>query len=202
MIRRLAAFAILLAASGAGPCLAQEAPSAATARLDPRNLALAEQIIDLSYPPETRHAMMSRATDAMMDQAETAVTQMLGDHMDAGTERIFDRYMDRVREQSEALIADGSPAIFTAFARAYARQFTHDELVEIRAFVATPTGAKYVQQSVELLSDPDVAQANTAYMAEAFGAMLPLQEQLFRELNEYIESRDGRPDDAPSTGTR
>lgn len=46
------AVALMLAAGGAAPCLAQTGTSAVSGQLDPERLALASQIIDLSYPPE------------------------------------------------------------------------------------------------------------------------------------------------------
>jgi hypothetical protein len=201
MRRRVAAFAVLLALSGAAPSLAQDAPGAVSAQLDPENLALAREIIDLSYPPETRHAMLSRTSDAMMAQTRTAIIEAAGVELDAGAQQILQRYMDRVREISERSIATDSPPLFAAFARAYARHFTRQELIEIRAFVRTPTGARYIQQSMDLLADPDVAQANTAYMTRSFGQMQPLLVDLAREVREYLESRE-RPTNDARPGTR
>ena len=111
----------------------------------------------------------------------------------------LDRYLSRVRASSNALIEEASPAVFAAFARAYARRFSHDDLVQIRAFVETPAGARFVQQVDDLLSDPDVAHANTAYMAAAFAALQPLQVQLFEELRAHLESLSRHDGDRPRT---
>jgi hypothetical protein len=188
--------AILLAAAGAaGPCLAQGVPApvpATPAPLDPERLALANEVIALAFPPEQRRAMFSRVTEALMAQIRTA---MLGDPeaaRDPGAEAILQRYFDRLLAQSDRSITAASPTLFAALARAYARAFTRDELIQIRAFVATPAGAKYIQRSAELLSDPDVAAANTAYMAQVLKDVEPIRADLQRELMAYFEKHRPR----------
>jgi len=37
-----------------------------------KTLPLAQEVIDLAYPQDTRHALLSRAGDAMMAQARAA----------------------------------------------------------------------------------------------------------------------------------
>ena len=186
MRRLLAAATLLLAGVGTAPCLAQSGPSApAVAQAEPENLALAQEVIALAFPPDSRHAMLSRVGDAMMAQARNAALASSNGTFDAGEQQILEHYLARVREVSERTITERSAPLFTALARAYARMFTRDELVQIRAFVATPAGAKYLQRSGDLLSDPDVAQANTAYMQSALTSLQPLQVQLRQELIEY-----------------
>jgi hypothetical protein len=197
----LAAFAVLTAASGAGPCLAQDRPGAAAAELDPERLAIARQVIDLSFPPEGRHAMLMSASDTMTDQARAAVAEATGGDNEAMT-AIMQRFLDRMRVLTDRAIAEHSPALFGAMARAYARNFTRDELVQIRAFVSTPTGRKYLQKSMEMLADPDVARANTAYMTSILTAMEPMRVELQRELDDHIRSRRRQPIRDRPNGTR
>jgi hypothetical protein len=180
----VAAFALMLAATGASPCFAQDRPNAPAAELDPAQLALAREVVDLAIPPETRHAMLTRVGETMAAQMRDAL--FAGHPVDAGVQAIFQRYLERVRSQTEPLITEYSPAIFAAVARAYARNFTRDELLQIRAFMATPAGARYIQRSPELLADPDIAQANTAYFRRAMTVLEPLQADLRRELTEYM----------------
>lgn len=182
-----AGIAVLLAVGGA-PCLAQgasaPAPVAAPAP-DPANLALAREIIIIAYPPESRQAMFARVSNAMITQMRDAVRPERGSSSDAELQKIFDRYVERVRLLSNESTRDGTPEIFEAFARAYARQFTHDELVQIKAFVSTPAGARYVQRASDLIADPDVAEANRAYMAQALRNLEPLIAELRRETEAY-----------------
>jgi len=131
--------------------------------------------------------MLTRVGDTMVAQLRDAL--FAGHQLDAGVQAIFQRYLERVRTQTDPLITEYSPAIFAAMARAYARNFTRDELLQIRAFMATSAGAKYVQRSPELLADPDIAQANTAYFRRVMTVLEPLQADLRRELTEYMAHR-------------
>jgi hypothetical protein len=194
MRRLLATAGVLLAALSAVPCAAQSAapaPSAATDP-DPANLPLAREIVTIAYPPENRRAMFARVSDAMISQVRGAILPETPSSWDAELQQIFERYVERVRAVSNEATSDGAPAIFEAFARAYARQFTRDDLLQIRAFVSTPAGAKYVQRASELLTDPDVAEANRAYMARTFRELEPVMAQLRRETEAYLARRRRR----------
>ena len=137
----------------------------------------------------------------MLAQARTAASAAFGGTLDEDARRILDRFIERVRALSNRMIAEGTPAIFTAMARAYVRTFTFAELVQIRAFVGTPAGTNFMQRSMDLLADPDVARANTAYMAATFQALEPLQTELMEELRTYMESHE-RHRSEPTSGTR
>ncbi len=104
-------------------------------------------------------------------------------------QRIVDRHLDRLRTTVNDINRESIPALFTAMARAYARTFDHDDLVQIRSFVGTPAGANYLQRSMDMLSDPDVAEANRAHFARGFSALQPLMEQLRREVAAKLASR-------------
>lgn len=193
MLGAMIACGLLLAST---PGLAQGPPAAPAAQLDPANLALGNEIIELAFPPASRRAMLLGAVDTMMAQARAAARETSGGRLDPGLERIVDRHIALLREVADRLIVEHTPPIFVAMARAYARNFTHDELLQIRAFVRAPAGAKYLQKSMELLADPDIAAANTAYMTQAFAVLEPLQAQLRRELEDYIrnpQARGARP---------
>lgn len=186
----LAALALGIAAGAPAPCPAQEPPGPVAAELDPHRLELAREIVDIAYPPPRRREMLLAAVDAITAQARSAATGS-GQMLDSDVDRILQRYLERSRSVSDRAIVEHIPALFGAFARAYARQFTIAELTEIRAFVGTPAGSKYVQRSPGLLSDPDVAQANSAYIATVMAALRPLQADLRRELTDYSTKRAG-----------
>jgi hypothetical protein len=200
--RLLAAFALALAASASTASIAQDRPAAPAAQLDPATLAIAQEVVDLAFPPDGRRQMYARVVDAMLRQGRTAALNAAGRSLDAEEQQILDRYLERVRTEADRIITENSPALFAAFARGYARMFTHDELVQIRAFVATPTGAKYVFRSADLLSDPDVAEANTAYMSSFFATLQPLEAQLRQELIANATRQGNRPAHQPGTSHR
>ena len=181
----LAALALAAAAGLAMPAAARAQTAVAAAELDPQALKLAREIIDIAFPPNRRREMLLGTVDAMTAQFRSAVAGS-GQPLDAGAERIVERYLKRSRSEGEKAIDAHMPALFDSFARGYARGFTAAELAEIRAFVGTPTGAKYVRRSPELLSDPDVARANSAYFATVMESLGPLQAELRRELTDYF----------------
>jgi hypothetical protein len=188
MTRFRAGLAFLAAACLAAPAPAQPA-TAAAAKVDPQSLSIAKDIVDLAYPPERRQALLMRTMDVMMVQIRAASAQAGGGRADPGADAILDRFVVKVRAVVEPVVAKESPALFAAFARAYARNFTRDELLQIRAFVATPAGAKYTLRSADLLSDPEVAEANTAYMNHTLIAIQPLQAEARQALAEHYKAQ-------------
>jgi hypothetical protein len=197
----LAAIAMLAAVCGAAPGPAQDGPAPAPAAVDPRSLPVATEIVEFSFPPATRRAMFANAVDTMMAQARRASTEATGERFSAAVEAILDRHLALARAQIDHAITDASPEIFAAMARAYARRLTYDELAQVRAFAATPAGAKFLQSGTNILADPDVARANTAYMSAALAAIRPLQAQLMEELRAHFGEDGQEPVDRP-TGTR
>ena len=187
-VRTLVAALAALAALGLAAPLPAQAPrvAAASDAVDPERLAIAGEIIELAYPPERRQALFTNAMDAMMAQMRSAMADLPGRQLDSGAQAIVDRHLERVRAAAGPLIAETSPALFAAMARGYARQFDQGELVQIRAFVATPAGAKFVRRSAELLSDPDVAAVNADHFRRTLAMVQPLEADLRRELTDYF----------------
>jgi hypothetical protein len=184
-IVRLAGAAALAMLVRTSPCLGQDTPPVPIVAIDSRSLPVATEIIDLSLPPATRRAMLASAIETLMAQARTASREASGQRFSPAVEAIIDRHLARARAQIDRVLTEASPELFAAMARAYARRFTYDELLQIRAFVATPAGAKFLQSGNDILADPDVARANTAYMSAALAAMRPLQEELMEDLRAH-----------------
>ncbi|MEA3009860.1 MAG: hypothetical protein QOJ91_1552 [Sphingomonadales bacterium] len=187
MTRLGTAFAFVAAACLAASALAQPGRPA-EAKIDPQALSVAQEIVELAYPPEGRRAMFMGTMDSLMAQMRAASAEVHGGRIDPGAEAILDRFFERLRARVQPAIDEASPALFAAYARAYARQFSRDELLQIRAFVATPAGAKYTQRSPALLADPDVAAANTAYISRTLAIVQPLQAEVREELTEYYKT--------------
>jgi hypothetical protein len=192
----LPGLAALLCFGGAGPCGAQASapgPAATATTPAPENLAIAREIIDIILPPENRDAIVARMSDTLMAQMRDAALRAADIRADPEVQRILDRFLERYRAVASELNRDGVPVMFEAMARAYARMFSHDDLVQIRAFAATPVGRRYFQQAPELFADPDVAEANRAQMARTLAAIQPLMEELRREIDAHAASGRPRP---------
>jgi hypothetical protein len=171
---RGAAIACLLAAS---PAHAQAA--------DPARLALGRQVIAIMYPPERRDAMINEMVSALMAQIRGG-TQLPPMFSDPGLKAIMDRAFASMPARLAPVISRHLPRMHEAIAAAYAREFSAAELTEIVAFGRTPAGRRYFQQSGGLLSDRDVAAANTAYIGEAQQMNQQFSAQVRQEVTEYL----------------
>lgn len=80
------------------------------------------------------------------------------------------------------------PAILEATATAYVREFSLDELRQIRSFAVTPAGAHYFRKSTELLSDPAVAAANQSYFKDLQALQQAVQEEIKAKVIAYLEA--------------
>lgn len=64
------------------------------------------------------------------------------------------------------------PPIRAAIARIYARRYSLSELGELDAFFATPTGARYAEDSLTLMNDPEMVQTMASMMGELMPAIM------------------------------
>jgi hypothetical protein len=114
---------------GAGAAHAQEA------RPD-RELALAREIIELGKSIETMNALMATMTPAMVDQYRAQGMS------EALAERLVQIFLEEFAAEQDAIIE------LTAVA--YADRFTEQQLVDIRDFLASPSGREYSAAGPEL----------------------------------------------------
>ena len=91
----------------------------------------------------------------------------------------------RAKLQSDALMAamadvmaQFEPALRDGLARAYARRFTDQQLADVNAFFATPSGSFYASESWVASSDPQVMAAMTEAMPAMMGAFFAMAETM------------------------
>ena len=153
--------------------------------IEPARLALAQQTTAALVPSGSLERMMDNLYGKMfktiMGQADGASDLMLSIKtgvesdkiaaLDAGTKTaiadLFDPHRKEREEQitrlvkpliSEAL-ADLEPPMREGMAKAYARKFSAQQLGELNAFFATPTGQAYAQEWMAAQADPEVMLA-------------------------------------------
>ena len=135
--------------------------TAADAPLDPVKVELARDIVAIVLPPDQRDKMMGAMLSAMMNNIVSGTLQGLGvdDKIasEPAVQSIFQAFVERQKKLALEDIHDALPGLVEAYAHAYARMFTIEDLREIKAFVQTPAGTRYMQRAAGLLSDPDVA---------------------------------------------
>jgi hypothetical protein len=191
---RAAVLAVALAA--AGPALAQTAPPSAAAAsadapLDPKAIALAHEILDIGMPPETRPTMFAGIMESIRTQMRDSMAKMAGTG-DAETDAIIGRGIDRMYSAMTAKMNSRLPEIYDAMARAYARQFSMDDLAQIRVFVSTPAGQRFFSRSANIVGDPDFIEVNKRSMAEIMAMAPELQKQMMDELMAHLAKRESR----------
>jgi hypothetical protein len=148
----LAAIAIMVTpAHAASPEKRAEAKSVSQARSladapNPRSLELARELFELLNP------------DYVNDVRETALAQV--DQIEDAREKAAARGdMERYLTSATPLIIKHYPSIKKAYVTAYAREFQADELQQLIAFAATPTGRRFLDRYQEFNSDPGVGEA-------------------------------------------
>jgi uncharacterized protein len=151
-----------------------------------KRLALATEVITLGFPVEKRAEMFRGVIDSIRSQMKAA---NLGGNDDPEVQKITDRFVQQLIAKMQPSQEAYTPKLFGAMARAYAREFTQEELQEIRDFVAKPAGQKYFTRSPAALSDPDVAAVNTEYFAQVSELMRNETPKLTAELMAHLEAK-------------
>lgn len=126
----------------------------------------ARVIMDVMFPPETRDQMMLDLVGAITSQFGSAT--MKGPIFEEpGIKAIMDEFIAGLPGAMQPMLADHMPKIVEATAIAYTREFTLDELRDIRAFANSPSGARYLSSVQALINDPAVAAVNQELFAQA-----------------------------------
>ena len=80
-------------------------------------------------------------------------------------------------DQSKRVLVQGMTGR-EGMARAYARRFSLAELQDINRFFGSASGASFARQSFELMTDPELVKAMTAFMPEMMKEMPAIAEKL------------------------
>ncbi len=81
------------------------------------------------------------------------------------------------------------PGFRQGMARAYAVRFTADQLADISAFYATPTGEIYAQQTMALFTDPQVMSASMEAMPAMMGQFADMETRVSEKMAELPAER-------------
>lgn len=189
MIRQLL-FAALTAGTLAVPALAEEPAIAAVAaeELDPARIALAEPLALIIWPDGTYRRLIEQTMHGGMQAAMDTTLSMSGRYLpkDSKEARRVRSSNTSATQQRDSALAEAEsavarmipiferaePAIRQGLARALARRFDSQQLNDLAAFFATPTGARYAGESMNLMADPDVMAATMSVMPDMFSAAI------------------------------
>lgn len=159
--------------------------------VDPERLAIATEVIDAGFPLADREQTFFGAIDALLVQMRTVQLAQIQNEPGAAT--IINRKLDGFIAQGKVVLRAHIPALMEAMARAYAREFTRDELVDLRVFARTPAGRHFFLRSSSILRDPDFAAANMAYARELQPSIARMREELTAELKAYFVEHPPKP---------
>jgi hypothetical protein len=185
----------------ATPAFAQAAqtpqPAISPAPLDPAALAEARLVVVKLVPPGTYKKIMSSAMAPMMDSMSDNLKAMplrqlaeMGG-LDAGQAAALDKvnieqvmaiydphWQERTTLTMHAMFdAMGDffttlePELREAMAKAYAHNFTLDDLRDLDRYFATPTGAKFADRYMSIMTDPAMMDEMKAMMPKMMAEM-------------------------------
>jgi hypothetical protein len=147
----------------------------ADAAIDPAQLALAKSVVETVFPPAQREALITGMINAMMKNIQAGIMQqpVMQETFakQPKAKPVFQAFIDRQRDLGIADLKQNLPGLLDAMAQAYARHFTADQLKEMKAFFATPTGQAYVAESAKIMSDPAVAAWPQKVVADSMGRL-------------------------------
>src|SRR5258708_484679 len=129
----IASSAPALAQGDAAPIAPAIAPAAKATAVDPASLALAHQILAIAFPPEKRSQMFASMMDSLVDQNRKTMENVGFATKDKEFQAIIDRSTQRLFDQLKATMDSALPDYFESMARAYARDFSPDDLKAILA---------------------------------------------------------------------
>lgn len=181
---------ILFQAVAAG-CLIGMTPTAALAQtqstqsdaVTEEKLVEAEAIMQAMFPEGEREEIILEMIGTIGDQFSAAVMQgPIFD--DPGIRAIMDEFIADLPETLRPLVTSHLPDMIDATALAYAREFSLEELRDIREFAQTPAGARYFREAQSLLADPDVAEANQRY----FQSLTVIQQEQSSVVRQRVEA--------------
>jgi hypothetical protein len=146
------------------------APTSADAPPSLERQQLARRYISLAVTPNQFMAAMRGSAARTL----VAMKMATGDESDDAE---FDTTMDRFFALLEPKIRERMPNLMEAYAQAYAREFSADELTQLIVFIQSPAGQHYIGHRVELENDPAVQLQEQGIGAE----MPPILREIEKE---------------------
>ncbi|WP_295639706.1 DUF2059 domain-containing protein [Novosphingobium sp.] len=184
----------------ASPALAEApatAPAAAPAPVDPARLAIARTTVNSIFPVGTYARIMDGTLTTMIPQimggvgkiplrdlagiaglSQEKVAEMgpgtikqIMEILDPAYERRTQAMMTGMFREMGGMMASFEPTMRDGLANAYARRFTAQQLADMNAFFATPSGKAYAADAMTIFMDPEVMSAMQAFMPKMMKQM-------------------------------
>ncbi len=181
VLRNLLA-SVALASGFAGPAFAEETAVSAAASSEQIRLDLANEILAISYPEETREPMFR----AVAEQMEAQVLQSLRDQInDDGAVAIIEDWQKETLAETNVILKESIPDLMDSWAKSFSKIYSEQELRDILAFVSTDSGKSFMLKSAEVLSHPDFAAANQRHIDKTLALVMDRMPDLMTRIVEY-----------------
>jgi hypothetical protein len=176
------------------PAAPARASAANPAPLDPAALAVAHQIIAIGMPVEKRSQMFTSLMNTLAEQTRKS-TENLAFSKDKDFQALLDRSVQRMWDETRPIMTAALPDIYESMARAYARDFSIDDLNALLGFVKTPAGQHFFERSPLILKDPDVQAAQQRMVAQLMTKLPEITRENMQDVEDYVarKSKQAKP---------
>jgi hypothetical protein len=194
-IARTLGSAAILSLTLSGAAMAQSAPQAAADRAP---VAVADKVVAKLVPQGIYLRMMRDAFPQMMDamiarmsgltaadlgekdKSGKTLEQLAAENDPAFRERMT--IMTRVIGEDMGKLMDKlEPRVRVALGKAFARRFTLQQLSDLEAFFATPSGAAFAKDYLLTFMDPEMMREMSAFTPEMMRAMPDIMKRVEKE---------------------
>jgi hypothetical protein len=177
------------------PAMAQAVPQATP---DPARMAVADKVVVKLVPQGTYLRMMRDAFPQMMDamiarmsgmtaadlgekdKSGKTLEQLAAEKDPAFRERMA--ILTRVMSEEMGKLMDGlEPRVRVALGKSFARRFTLQQLNDLDAFFATPSGSAFAKDYLLTFMDPEMMQEMSAATPEIMRAMPAIMQRVEKE---------------------
>ena len=145
LIATASSTALMAAPDPGQPASPAETPDAASAE----RFLLARQFVALAQPASER-------MDSLRGYAAMAAYQGLDDPEDEKALQAAEQKQEQILARLDPIIQKRMPQLLDAYAQAYAREFSAEELEQLIAFAQSPAGKHYVTRAFAAESDDAV----------------------------------------------
>ena len=189
----IAAAAIVAAISSGATASAQDASAAAfDAAFAPEPAADARPVAEVMFPAAGRSKAFFGATiGAIQNQMRLNAVRGIAD---AGLRNVIEDYIATVPDRLAPVAEKHEQAMLEAVVATLARDFSADELRDIRFFAGTAGGTRFLARAATLPDDPAIAGVTRAFTADATAALAADRAELAEKVRAYIAAN---PEAAP-----
>lgn len=170
-----------------------ESVPAATENIDPAKLKAASELIETIMPAADREKMMQNMLTPMMNNMMAGIMQNPDFQKiaseDPSVKNIFEKFIERQKNRTLGKLFSELPNMTTAMSKAYARQFSLQEMADAKAFFITPSGKAYMTKAAGIGADEDIAKWQRNWMASFMSDQPAEMKLLMDDLAVYKNSK-------------